>query len=50
MCVDEGAWVGDRRKDMLRDIAVLTGGNVISDDLGIKLENITLNDLVVPSA
>jgi chaperonin GroEL len=30
---------------MLRDIAVLTGGNVISDDLGIKLENITLNDL-----
>jgi chaperonin GroEL len=36
---------GDRRKDMLRDISVLTGGNVISDDLGIKLENITLNDL-----
>jgi chaperonin GroEL len=36
---------GDRRKDMLRDIAVLTGGNVISEDLGIKLENITLNDL-----
>src|SRR5207248_1765416 len=36
---------GDRRKDMLRDIAVLTGGKVISDDLGIKLENITLNDL-----
>src|SRR5213080_2032980 len=36
---------GDRRKDMLRDIAVLTGGNVISDDLGIKLENITLNYL-----
>ena len=36
---------GDRRKEMLRDIAVLTGGNVISDDLGIKLENVTLNDL-----
>src|ERR671918_426435 len=36
---------GDRRKDMLRDIAVLTGGNVISDDLGIKLENIKLDDL-----
>ena len=36
---------GDRRKEMLRDIAVLTGGNVISDDLGIKLESITLNDL-----
>ena len=36
---------GDRRKEMLRDMAVLTGGNVISDDLGIKLENITLDDL-----
>src|SRR5919204_361322 len=36
---------GDRRKEMLRDMAVLTGGNVISDDLGIKLENITLGDL-----
>ena len=36
---------GDRRKEMLRDIAVLTGGNVISEDLGIKLENVTLNDL-----
>jgi chaperonin GroEL len=36
---------GDRRKAMLQDIAVLTGGQVVSDDLGIKLENITLNDL-----
>jgi chaperonin GroEL len=36
---------GDRRKEMLRDIAVLTGGNVISEDLGIKLENVSLNDL-----
>jgi chaperonin GroEL len=36
---------GDRRKEMLQDIAVLTGGNVISEDLGIKLENVTLNDL-----
>jgi chaperonin GroEL len=36
---------GDRRKEMLRDMAVITGGNVISDDLGIKLESITLNDL-----
>src|ERR1700743_3789481 len=33
---------GDRRKAMLEDIAVLTGGQVISDDLGIKLENVTL--------
>lgn len=36
---------GDRRKEMLKDIAVLTGGQVISDDLGIKLESITLEDL-----
>ncbi|MBX6427063.1 MAG: chaperonin GroEL [Variibacter sp.] len=33
---------GDRRKAMLQDIAILTGGNVISEDLGIKLENVTL--------
>ncbi|HJX35228.1 MAG TPA: chaperonin GroEL [Desulfatiglandales bacterium] len=36
---------GDRRKAMLEDIAVLTGGRVITEDLGIKLENMTLNDL-----
>ena len=36
---------GDRRKAMLADIAVLTGGQVISEDLGIKLENVTTNDL-----
>jgi chaperonin GroEL len=36
---------GDRRKEMLKDIAVLTGGQVISEDLGIKLENISLTDL-----
>jgi chaperonin GroEL len=36
---------GDRRKAMLEDIAVLTGGTVISEDLGIKLENVTLNML-----
>jgi chaperonin GroEL len=36
---------GDRRKAMLEDIAVLTGGRAISEDLGIKLENITVNDL-----
>jgi chaperonin GroEL len=36
---------GDRRKEMLRDIAVLTGGQVISEELGLKLENVTLNDL-----
>jgi chaperonin GroEL len=36
---------GDRRKAMLEDLAILTNGQVISEDLGIKLENITLNDL-----
>jgi chaperonin GroEL len=36
---------GDRRKEMLRDIAVLTGGQVISEELGFKLENATLNDM-----
>jgi chaperonin GroEL len=36
---------GDRRKAMLGDIAVLTGGTVISEDLGMKLENVTLSDL-----
>jgi chaperonin GroEL len=36
---------GDRRKAMLEDIAVLTGGRCITEDLGIKLENIDLNDL-----
>ena len=36
---------GDRRKAMLEDLAVLTGGQVVSEDLGIKLENVTLNML-----
>src|ERR1700757_2571387 len=36
---------GDRRKSMLEDLAVLTGGQVISEDLGIKLENVTLDML-----
>jgi chaperonin GroEL len=36
---------GDRRKAMLEDIAILTGGRMISEDLGIKLENVTLDDL-----
>src|ERR1700728_4395141 len=36
---------GDRRKSMLEDIAVLTGGRCLTEDLGIKLENITLEDL-----
>jgi chaperonin GroEL len=36
---------GDRRKEMLKDIAVLTGGEVLSEELGVKLENIRLDDL-----
>jgi chaperonin GroEL len=36
---------GDRRKAMLEDIAILTGGRCITEDLGIKLENVTLDDL-----
>ncbi|UCD71842.1 MAG: chaperonin GroEL [Syntrophobacterales bacterium] len=36
---------GDRRKAMLEDIAILTGGQVISEELGIKLENVSMNDL-----
>ncbi|MFH1581255.1 MAG: chaperonin GroEL, partial [Pseudomonadota bacterium] len=36
---------GDRRKAMLEDIAILTGGQVVSEDIGIKLENITIQDL-----
>jgi chaperonin GroEL len=36
---------GDRRKEMLRDIAVLTSGQVISEEVGLKLENVTLTDL-----
>ena len=36
---------GDRRKAMLQDIAILTGGNAVTEDLGLKLENLTLADL-----
>ncbi len=36
---------GDRRKAMLEDLAILTGGKVITDDLGIKLENVSMDDL-----
>src|SRR5215212_4087889 len=36
---------GDRRKAMLEDMAILTGGKVIAEELGLKLENVTLNDL-----
>jgi chaperonin GroEL len=44
-CAVKAPGFGDRRKEMLKDIAVLTGGQVVSEELGIKLENVTLNDL-----
>jgi chaperonin GroEL len=44
-CAVKAPGFGDRRKAMLEDIAILTGGQVISEDLGLKLENITVNDL-----
>jgi chaperonin GroEL len=44
-CAVKAPGFGDRRKAMLEDIAILTGGQVISEDLGIKLESITLQDL-----
>ncbi|MCS7312176.1 MAG: chaperonin GroEL [Acidobacteria bacterium] len=44
-CAVKAPGFGERRKEMLRDIAILTGGKVISEDLGIKLENVRLDDL-----
>jgi chaperonin GroEL len=44
-CAVKAPGFGDRRKAMLEDIAILTGGRAISEDLGIKLENLTLQDL-----
>jgi len=45
VCAVKAPGFGDRRKAMLEDIAVLTGGRCITEDLGIKLENIELSDL-----
>jgi chaperonin GroEL len=44
-CAVKAPGFGDRRKAMLEDIAILTGGKVIAEELGIKLENVTLQDL-----
>ncbi|MFH1741991.1 MAG: chaperonin GroEL, partial [bacterium] len=44
-CAVKAPGFGDRRKEMLKDIATLTGGRCISEDLGIKLESITTSDL-----
>ncbi|HJW74207.1 MAG TPA: chaperonin GroEL [Thermoleophilia bacterium] len=45
VCAVKAPGFGDRRKAMLEDIAILTGGRMISEDLGQKLENVTLSDL-----
>jgi chaperonin GroEL len=45
VCAVKAPGFGDRRKAMLQDIAILTGGTVISEEVGLSLENATLNDL-----
>src|SRR5207253_825714 len=45
VCAVKAPAFGDRRKAILEDIATLTGGRVITEDLGIKLESVTLEDL-----
>jgi chaperonin GroEL len=45
VCAVKAPGFGDRRKEMLKDIAILTGGNCVTEDLGLKLENLTLKDL-----
>ena len=45
ICAVKAPGFGDRRKEMLKDIAVLSGGQAVTEDLGLKLENLTLADL-----
>jgi chaperonin GroEL len=45
VCAVKAPGFGDRRKDVLQDLAVLTGGRAVTEDLGLKLENLTLADL-----
>jgi chaperonin GroEL len=45
VCAVKAPGFGDRRKAMLQDVAILTGGQVISEELGLKLENAVINDL-----
>ena len=45
VCAVKAPGFGDRRKSMLEDLAILTGGQVISEDLGVKLESVKINDL-----
>jgi chaperonin GroEL len=45
ICAVKAPGFGDRRKEMLKDIAVLTGGQAVTEDLGLKLENLSIKDL-----
>src|SRR5450432_88231 len=45
VCAVKAPGFGDRRKEMMKDLAILTGGQAITEDLGIKLESLTLKDL-----
>jgi chaperonin GroEL len=45
VCAVKAPGFGDRRKEMLKDISVLTGGQAVTEDLGLKLENLTIQDL-----
>ncbi len=45
VCAVKAPGFGDRRKEMLKDIATLTGGQAVTEDLGLKLENLTIQDL-----
>jgi chaperonin GroEL len=45
VCAVKAPGFGDRRKEMLKDLAVLSGGQAVTEDLGLKLENLTLKDL-----
>ena len=45
VCAVKAPGFGDRRKEMLKDIAILTGGQAVTEDLGLKLESLTLKDL-----
>ncbi|MBL8623921.1 MAG: chaperonin GroEL [Myxococcales bacterium] len=45
ICAVKAPGFGDRRKEMLKDIAILTGGQAVTEDLGLKLENLTIKDL-----
>src|SRR5262249_61459820 len=45
VCAVKAPGFGDRRKEMLKDLAILTGGQAITEDLGLQLENLSLKDL-----